>query len=134
MGAKALKLRRKGAEGEFAEVFAALSQILRRHTKGTGLTASIDCSTALIYTGPMMERWNRELWFGGAKIGRAYVSYHLMAVYMFPDLLRGLSPALKARMQGKSCFNFTQLDSALLASLEALTVASVQRLQREKLL
>jgi hypothetical protein len=38
--------------------------------------------------------------------GKSYVSFHLIPVYMFPDLLKGLSPALEKRMQGKSCFNF----------------------------
>ena len=37
-----------------------------------------------------------------------------MPVYMFPDLLDGISPELRRRMQGKSCFNFKKAESALL--------------------
>ncbi|MSU25617.1 MAG: hypothetical protein EXS32_17570 [Opitutus sp.] len=56
------------------------------------------------------------------QVGRAYVSFHQMAVYARPDLLRGVSPELRARMQGKSCFNFKTVDPVLFAELEALTV------------
>jgi hypothetical protein len=56
-------------------------------------------------------------------VKKRYVSYHLMPVYVNPALLDGLSPALKARMQGKSCFNFTKVDPALFEELAALTQA-----------
>ncbi len=46
-----------------------------------------------------------------------------MPVYLKPELLAGLSPELKARMQGKSCFNFTQVDKPLFKQLAALTKA-----------
>jgi hypothetical protein len=61
------------------------------------------------------------LWFGGVQIKKNYVSYHLMPVYGYPELLQGISPELKKRMQGKSCFNFKKLDDALLEELKALT-------------
>lgn len=58
--------------------------------------------------------------FGGVQIGKRYVSVHLMPVYVHPDLLDGMSPALRRRMQGKSCFNFRQVDPDLHAELAAL--------------
>lgn len=61
------------------------------------------------------------MWFGGVRVGKAYVSYHLMPVYTHPDLAAKISPALKKRMQGKSCFNFKVADEALFDELEALT-------------
>jgi hypothetical protein len=65
--------------------------------------------------------------YGGVRLGKNYVSYYLMSVYMAPELMRNLSPELKKRMQGKSCFNFTQVDAALFAELKALTrVASAK--------
>jgi hypothetical protein len=63
----------------------------------------------------------QPVWFGGVRPGKAYVSYHLMPVYTHPALLASLSPALKKRMQGKSCFNFRTADPALFAELEVLT-------------
>jgi hypothetical protein len=39
------------------------------------------------------------------QIKKNYVIYHLMPVYLNPGLLEGMSPGLRKRMQGKSCFN-----------------------------
>lgn len=61
------------------------------------------------------------MWFGGVRAGRAYVSFHLMPLYTQAGLLDAVSPALRRRMQGKSCFNFTTADPAQLAELAALT-------------
>ncbi|MFP4208710.1 MAG: hypothetical protein ACLFSC_08615 [Wenzhouxiangella sp.] len=44
-----------------------------------------------------------------------------MPLYVKPALLESVSPALKARMQGKSCFNFSAVDPALFEELEGLT-------------
>ena len=62
-------------------------------------------------------------WFGGTRLGARYVSYYLMPVYVEPSLLEGISPELRRRMQGKSCFNFTKVDEALFAELADLTRA-----------
>ena len=61
------------------------------------------------------------IWFGGAQIKKNYVSFHLIPVYAAPALLKGVSPLLLKRMQGKSCFNFTKIDPAHARELEALT-------------
>ena len=63
-------------------------------------------------------------WFAGTRLGKRYVSYYLMPIYVKPSLLDGISPELRRRMQGKSCFNFAKVDEPLLAELEALTEAS----------
>lgn len=60
-------------------------------------------------------------WFAGTRLGKRYVSYYLMPIYVQPSLADDLSPALRKRRQGKSCFNLTRVDEALLAELEALT-------------
>jgi hypothetical protein len=46
-----------------------------------------------------------------------------MPVYLKTELLDGLSPGLKSRMQGKSCFNFSEVDKPLFKELAALTKA-----------
>jgi hypothetical protein len=63
----------------------------------------------------------------GTRLGKRYVSYYLMAVYGDEGLAASISPELKRRMQGKSCFNFTKVDEPLLRELEALTARSVER-------
>ena len=64
------------------------------------------------------------MWFGAVKLGKAYVSFHLMPLYMSPALEKEISPTLKKRMQGKTCFNFkTVPHQELLADLQKLTAA-----------
>jgi hypothetical protein len=55
------------------------------------------------------------------QIGKNYVSFHHLGVYARPELLKSVSPELRARMQGKSCFNFKAPDPTLFAELEDLT-------------
>lgn len=62
----------------------------------------------------------KPLFFGSVVINKSYVSFHLMPVYVFPELLDGMSATLKKRMQGKSCFNFKEIDEADLADLKDL--------------
>jgi hypothetical protein len=59
--------------------------------------------------------------FAGVKVNKDRVSYFLKPVYTHPDLLDDLSPGLRKRMQGKSCFNFARADDDLLAELAVLT-------------
>jgi hypothetical protein len=61
----------------------------------------------------------------GTRLGKRYVSFYLMPVYASPELRAALSPALRKRMQGKSCFNFTSIDEALLAELADLTARGI---------
>ena len=59
--------------------------------------------------------------FAGIRKGQRYVSYHLFSVYLEPGQLDEVSPELRKRMQGKSCFNFTRVDDALFDELDTLT-------------
>jgi len=70
-----------------------------------------------------MQKNRKPLFFGAVQVKKAFVSFHLMPVYLKPDLLDKLSPALRSRMQGKSCFNFTEVDKPLFKELAALTKA-----------
>jgi hypothetical protein len=62
----------------------------------------------------------KPIFFGGVRMGKGYVSYYLMPAYS-PELQKGMSPALKKRMQGKACFNFTVVDEELFAELRKVT-------------
>lgn len=77
--------------------------------------------TAYLLLGAPTEKYPDGLMFGSVNLGRRYVSYHLMCVYMAPDLLAAMSPDLRRRMQGKTCFNFTKVDDALFDELSAVT-------------
>lgn len=71
-----------------------------------------------------IQKNKRPLFFGAVQIKRSFVSFHLMPVYLKPELLEDLSPDLKSRMQGKSCFNFSEVDKLLFKELASLTKAS----------
>jgi hypothetical protein len=114
-----------------AEVFEALRKILAAHAKGLKVTA--DGPKGYSLNTPYSPRWKKELFFGGVQVTKNYVSFHLFPVYMFPDLLEGTSPELKARMQGKSCFSFRAPDAALFRELAALTKAGIERMRSESL-
>jgi hypothetical protein len=45
----------------------------------------------------------------------------MMGLYTSPELRASVSPSLKKRMQGKSCFNFSSIDERLFAELADLT-------------
>jgi hypothetical protein len=65
------------------------------------------------------------LMFAAVRAGKAYVSYHLMPIYMNARLQATISPALRKRMQGKACFNFKDVpEPALLDELRTLTEAA----------
>ena len=62
----------------------------------------------------------------GTRLGKRYVSYYLMSVYAQPRLLESMSPELRRRMQGKSCFNFAAVEETLLTELERLTKRAIE--------
>ena len=66
---------------------------------------------------------NTPMWFGAVRPGKAYVSVHLMPLYMNPALQARVPPGLKGRMQGKACFNFRTIDFDRFAELEDLARA-----------
>lgn len=101
------------------DVFSSLKAILSPYAKKNHVVTD-EPDNFQLYS-PKKDRKDRDIYFGGVQIKKNYVSYHLMAVYVFPELLDNVSPDLKKRMQGKSCFNFKSIDTALFTELEALT-------------
>ena len=76
---------------------------------------------------PYAQHKGQPMWFGSVRLGKAYVSFHLMPLYMNPTLLSRVSPALKRRMQGKTCFNFTSFpEPGILDELKKLVEAALQ--------
>jgi hypothetical protein len=104
---------------KFTDVFAALREILKR--RGGKLAVTEDTATCYRLEGGTHPTHRKPFPIAWVTMGKAYVSFHHMAVYACPELLKGTSKELRARMQGKSCFNFTSVDPGLLAELEDLT-------------
>lgn len=106
---------------DLAAVFDALRAILQPYA--AKLDAKKDSRSDLYLDTRHQLPSKQPLFFGAVQIKKHYVSYYLMPVYVDPTLLEGVSPALKKRMQGKSCFNFNQVDPPLFKELAALTKA-----------
>lgn len=74
------------------------------------------------------------MFFGATRVMKNCVSYYLMPVYVFPALLKGISPGLKKRMQSKSCFNFNFVDEEVFSELARLTEKGFEKFREEKLM
>lgn len=118
-------------QADFPVVFEKLKSILKPYEKT--LTVKADSANTYYLDGPYSEKWKKELFFGSAQIKKNYVSFYLMPVYMYPDLLKGISPELEKHMQGKSCFNFKKVEPELLQELAALTEKGYARFQQGEL-
>ena len=106
---------------DFTEVFGRLQAILEPYA--SSLVISEETKGRYSLDTSFVQANRTRLYFGGVRIGKRYVSFHLMPVYLRPELLDGISPALRKRMQGESCFNFSAVDEALFAELAELTAA-----------
>jgi hypothetical protein len=102
---------------EFVPVFKALKGLLKPYAPNLKTVRDnaewyyLDTHTIGANKKPVM--------FAAAKIGKNYVSYHLMPVYT--GMNADMSPELKKRMQGKACFNFKAVDKLLFGELAELT-------------
>lgn len=117
---------------EFEEIFAALKGLMKKHEKALKVLKDEPQEYTLI-TKSNSNR-GQPMWFGAVRAGKAYVSYHLMFLYYNPAGMALVSPALKKRMQGKTCFNFKSMDKELFAELRTLTQAGIDSYRKRELL
>jgi hypothetical protein len=120
---------------DFAPIFTALKGVFAPHAK----RLAVKTDTAIEYTlltkspSPFPQHKGQPMYFGSVRLGKAYVSFHLMPLYLNPPLSKTISPALKKRMQGKTCFNFKQdPEPALIAELSRLTGAALEHWKQSK--
>ena len=92
-------------------VFKELKSIMAPYAKR--LNAKKDDASELYIDTRHIQKNKKPLFFGAVQVRKSFVSFHLMPLYVKPGLLDGISPGLKARMQGKSCFNFVEVDKLL---------------------
>ncbi|HET9344104.1 MAG TPA: hypothetical protein VFO05_00265 [Candidatus Limnocylindrales bacterium] len=112
-------------EARFDEAYRRLRSILEPYAPRMHTVADDDVWYSLDLA-PESER-TPATWFGAVRKGKRYVSYYLMPIYVEPKMLDDLSPELKKRMQGKSCFNFAKVDEALFTELNDLTKRGYER-------
>ena len=112
-------------------VFDQLKQLLKPFEPH--LVVKVDKPGNYSLNTPYSEQYKKEIFFGAVQIKKSYVGYYLMPVYVFPDLLDDISLELRARMQGKSCFNFKRIEPKQLKELARLTRRSLARFKQAKL-
>ena len=134
----ATKAAKAPAKDEFAKTFEGLRAILQPFA--SKLKVAHDNDKYYYLETKTAAYRGKPVCFGAVRKGKNYVSFYLMAVYsagsyVMPakgsteqkivgaasKLTQSMSPELKKRMQGKSCFNFNQPDAALFNELAALT-------------
>jgi hypothetical protein len=109
----------KSAGKDFAAVFAALRDIL---TPYEGRLSPRQKGPGYYYVESLEPTYKeRPMFFAGVKAGKNYISYHLLPLYMNPELNQQIPAELKKRMQGKACFNFSSVDPSVFKQLSALT-------------
>jgi hypothetical protein len=121
---------------EFGTIFARLREVLQKHASGFqvgrntpehfSLDGNAGPATLRAWGGKRKSRTIPVAW---VQVNKSYVSYHLMGVCGNPKLLQECSTELRSRMQGKSCFNFSNIDESLIAELDLLTHKSLASLR-----
>ncbi len=106
---------------DLSPVFTELREVMAPYA--AKLAPTQDDDKELYVDTRHIQKNKKPLFFGAVLVKKAYVSFHLMPVYLKPELLATVSPELKARMQGKSCFNFAAPEPTLFKELAALTRA-----------
>ena len=114
---------------DFSLVFQQLKDILKPYAER--LTLKADTQDTYYIDGPYSEKWKKQLFFASTVIKKNYVSFYLMPIYMYPELLNDISPELKKRMQGKSCFNFKKVEPELFNELAELTQKGAEKFKQE---
>jgi hypothetical protein len=124
--------RAKADTGDFAPTFAALRKCLAAFAPELRVIADEPNKYSL---ATQAHSWRGgPMFFASVNVGKAYVSYHLMPIYIFPELKKKVSASLDKRMQGKACFNFKHPDTAVISDLSAVTGASLEKYRAKNLL
>jgi len=120
---------------DFEAAFATLKEVLAKYAKRLAVKTDTPTEYTLVTKrpSPFPQHKGHPMYFGSVKLGKAYVSFHLVPIYMDPALNAGIPPALKKRMQGMACFNFkTAPEAELLGELAALTAAAFKNWAEKK--
>lgn len=117
------------------EIFESLKDVLARQAGKLVVKPGKAGEYTLVTKSPspFPQHKGQPMWFGEVRLGKAYVSYHLMPLYFNAELTGSISEGLKKRMQGKTCFNFKKAPEAEeLAELDRLTRAAVKSWREKK--
>ena len=113
---------------DLSAVHDRLRQILAPYRDDLSVTRDGPGGVALEVPGLEGKPWG---YVAGTRMGKRYVSFYLMPVYGSSGLAATISPELRKRMQGKSCFNFTTVDERLFAELADLAARGISGFRTE---
>ncbi len=120
---------------EFDGIFDALKPALAQSAGRLAVTTDMRTEYTLVSKGssPFPQHKGEPMFFGSVRRGKAYVSFHLMPLDMCPELTKLISPALKKKMQGKTCFHFKKdPEPELVAELARLAEAGFEQWRQRK--
>ncbi len=104
---------------EYDKIFTRLKLILEPYEPS--LTVVHDNNNNYYLNTPTTDKNKKAEFFAAVQMKKSYISFHLMPVYYNPNLLDNASEDLQNRMQGKSCFNFKNINEGLFSELRLLT-------------
>jgi hypothetical protein len=75
-----------------------------------------------VYGLPFLARPSarKHDWFAGVSPGNGFIRFFLLPIHHHPELVAGISPALRKRKRGASLFGFPSLSEMEAAELEQL--------------
>ncbi|HWC27818.1 MAG TPA: hypothetical protein VG474_14610 [Solirubrobacteraceae bacterium] len=115
------------------DVFSRLRELLDRHAATLNVVRDEpgDLQLETAKTGPS----GTPMPFGALQTTEGQVRFRLMPVYSHPELLDGLSDALRERMEGRVSFDFTPETATpeLVAELSELVDAGLARYRADGL-
>ncbi|MBU8906278.1 DUF1801 domain-containing protein [Desertibacillus haloalkaliphilus] len=118
---------------EFQKIFDKLKGIIKEYEAFLDVKSDT-LDNYYLDSKQMNPRNKKPIFFGAVQIKKNYVSFHLMPIYIFPQLLNDISDSLKKRMQGKSCFNFKEVDDDLFSELKRLTKSGFDKYKQNQLI
>ena len=88
---------------------------------------------ATIYNIPVLRRPGAKShdWFAGVQRTDAAVKFNFLPMHNHPELLDGISRALRKRKTGASVLKFTEIDEALATELEEVVARAFEVYRRE---
>jgi hypothetical protein len=125
---KSTKTNRQEQAKQFDVIYARLSEMILRHKDRLSVAIEKPGEFWMAVTGATYR--GKPLVFAGVRMGKNYVSYHLMSVYMRKV---EMSAELKKQLQGKACFNFSSVDEKLFGELDELTASGLKDYRPEVL-
>jgi hypothetical protein len=115
---------------DFASVFAVLKPVLAKYVKSdTRIEYTLVTKSALF-----LQHKGKPLYFASLRLGKAYVSFHLMPLHLNPALTKSITPPTKKANAGQDVFQFQDRTGARTdRRIDSSDAREIQGVGREKM-